>query len=216
MTLKNTNTALAMPRALPEGVTAYRNGLVIPPGTSHDEWLKIGTVLAGLVGSSMWLIGDWLAYGQESYRGLPGYERQQNEIYTKVAAETGFAEGTLKNAKCVCAAVNLSRRRDKLTYCQAQEIVGRTTPGQFDFWIAKATTPGPDGRFLTVKKLREELRMSKATHKPEPHDTGTTSPLLVTDQYVRDMLALNPAEFTPDQKKAHLRNLRPVLEALAP
>jgi hypothetical protein len=157
----------------------------------------------------MWMIGDWLAYGQEEYLGKPGHERLKNDTYAKVAEDTGYAESTLRDATWVCTAIPLSRRRDKLTYTHAKEIVGRTTPGQYEFWIARAIQPG-----VSAKQLREELRKAKAIYKPEPRDIGVKSSLFITDQYVREMLVLGPSEFRLALKQAHLRNLKPVLDAL--
>ena len=209
-----TTEVLSVSRVLPEGVVAYRNGLVLPDTLPKDQWIKIGAILTEMTASVMWLLGDWLAYGQSHYHGEEGFERIENGLYEKIAAETGFSEQRLRNAKWVASKVNLSRRRDKLTFCVAEEIVARATPNQYEYWIEKATNPGDAGRLPTVKQIREDLRKAKATYKPEPHDTGTTSTLAITDQYVRDMLALEPETFKSTLKQAHLRNLKPLLERL--
>jgi hypothetical protein len=163
----------------------------------------------------LWLLGDWLAYGQANYHGKEGFTRVENGLYEKIAEETGFSEQRLRNAKWVASSVNLSRRRDKLTFSVAEEIVARATPNQYEYWITKAITPGEDGRLPSQKRIREELRKSKAIYKPEPADTGTTTSLAITDQYVRDMLSLDPKSFKSALKQAHLRNLKPLLERLA-
>jgi hypothetical protein len=176
---------------------------------SYEEWSAIGRTLTQVAGAALWLIGDWLAFGQKQYHGLDGFKRMENERYSVVARDTGFAEGTLRNAKYICSAVNLSRRRDKLTFTHAQEIVGRAAPAQFDYWIDLVNKSD-----LTVKQLREALRKSKATYKSEPNDGGELTPLAITDQYCRDILVLVP-NFTPTQKREHLKNLEPVLRALS-
>jgi hypothetical protein len=162
-----------------------------------------------MAGAVLWLIGDWLAFGQEKYHGRDGYKRIENGIYAITAEETGFAEGTLRNAKYVCAAVNLSLRRDKLTFAHAQEIVGQTESGQFDYWSARVAHDG-----LTVKQLREQLRRSRSVHKDEPNDHGIVSPLAITDQYIRDLMPMVD-DFTPAQAREHLANLRPLLERIS-
>ncbi len=211
MLSKNTGTteALSVSTVLPEGCTAYRQGLVLKPGLSYDEWKGVGKTISRMAGSVMWLLGDWLAYGQAAYHGLEGFKRMENDRYAMVAEDTGFSEQRLRNAKWVCSAVDLSRRRDKLTMSHAEEIVGRSAPGQFDYWIDRVVKEG-----IPAKKLREMLRKSKSIHKIEPNDSGVTSPLAVTDQYVRDMLSVIP-KLTADQKKEHLRNLMPVIRGLS-
>lgn len=185
--------------------------MVLPAGISFDHWERLGRTLAELAGSTQWLMGDWLAYGEDHLKGEEGYKRVEHGLYTKMAQLTGLSEQRLRNAKWICTAVNLSRRRDKLTPAHAEEIVGRSTAGQFDFWIDRVQKED-----LSVKHLREQLRKSTAVHKTEPNDSGKVTPLVVTDQYVRDMMAFDPDKFTPAQKREHLKNLEPVLRALAP
>ncbi len=204
-----TTEALSVSRVLPDGCTAFRQGLVIPKALPLDQWERLGRQLAELAGSTQWLLGDWFAYGQETYHGVGEYQRIEHGIYAKMAALTGLSEQRLRNAKWVCSAINLSRRRDKLTPAHAEEIVGRSTPGQYDYWIDQVQKGD-----LTVKHLREQLRRSKSLHKPEPNDVGKVTPLAITDQYVRDILP-HLATMTPEQRREHLTNLKPVLEKLS-
>lgn len=185
MQSKNTDTtaALSVSRTLPDGCVAYRNGLQLPDNLTHEDWVRVGSQVTQLARASMWLIGDWLAYGQSHYHGKPGFERMANDVYAKVAEDSGFAEGTLRNAKCVCAAVNLSRRHDKLTFTHAQEIVGRAPAAQLDYWIKRAVGDG-----LSTRRLREELRKAKSQHRLEPNDTGTTTDIEWLRQVERDFL----------------------------
>jgi hypothetical protein len=211
MLSKNTapTEALSVSKVLPDGCVAYRNGLVLPEGLPHDEWQKIGKQITQLASASMWMIGDWLAYGQVAYKGLPGFERMENDRYSKVAADTGLAEGSLRNAKYICAAVNLSRRRDKLTFGHAQEIVGRVAPAQFDFWVDRAVSEG-----LSTKKLREELRKSTATHKPEPNDVGVTTDIEWLRQIERDFLHKAP-KWNPAMKLEALKIIKTMAGAVS-
>lgn len=204
-----TTEALSVSRVLPDGCLAYRNGLHIPAGLSFDQWQRLGAQLAELAGSTQWLLGDWFAYGQAEYHGLEGYQRVKDGVYAKMAAITGLSIQRLSNAKWICSAVHFSRRREKLTPTHAEEIVGRSAAGQHDYWIDRV-----EKEDLTVKQLRELLRKAKAVHKTEPNDTGKLTPLAITDQYVRDLMVLVD-KFTPDQKREHLANLKPLLAKLA-
>lgn len=178
---------------------------MIPDGTTHEQWEKIGSVLTELTGASTWMLGDWLCHGQKYHPSGQMFDG----VYAKVAADTGYAVQTLMNAKSVCLAIPLSRRREGLSYHHAVEIAGRAPLKDYDKWIKRATEPG-----VTVKQLRKELREAKAIYKPEENDTGVASSLTITDGFVRDMMALEPGSFRLALKQAHLKNLQPVLLAL--
>src|SRR5687767_11538908 len=45
--------------------TLTSTGLQIQAGATQDEWSKVGELLFRLEGSIQWLIGDWLAYGED-------------------------------------------------------------------------------------------------------------------------------------------------------
>lgn len=205
-----TTEALSVSRVLPDGCLAYRHGLALPSGLAFDQWEKLGRTIAELAGSSQWLLGDWLAYGHDNFHGKhDGYMRVEHGIYSKIARLTGLTEGSLRNAKWVCAAVKLSCRHDKLTFGHALEIVARASANQREFWISKVANEE-----MSTKVLREELRKAKSTHKPEPNDTGKVTPLAITDQYVRDLMPLVDG-MTPKQRQEHLTNLRPLIAKLS-
>jgi hypothetical protein len=195
--------------SLPSGVQTFRHGLVIAADMPYDAWLAIGTKLTEVTGATMWMLGDWLAYGQFNYDASHWGKRTPNELYARLATETGYAEGTLRNAKCVCQALPLSRRRDKLTFGHAQEIVGRTSEDQFDHWIERTVNEG-----LSQKGLREKLRKAAAIYKPEAHDTGTGSFLETSRQFSRDFLA-ECDSWTPKFRAEVVRILTPVMVKLS-
>jgi hypothetical protein len=112
---------------------------------------------------------------------------------------------TLTNAKYVCMKLPLSRRREKLTFSNAAEIVGRAPEAQHDYWIAKAVESD-----LSTRALREELRKSAAKYRAEPADTGRATILEQTRQYARDYLAA-AEKFTPALRAEVRRILEPVL-----
>lgn len=152
---------------LPFGVQAQRNGLVIPEGLSFDQWKMLGTRLLTLSHSVLFLLGDWLAYGEFAYRDNVWGKQLPAHIYEEVAEQTGFAEQTLADAKWICSKVDLSRRRDGLTLTKLREIVGGlgdgTAASQIDYWQERAVK-----EHMTVARLRTELRLSKARHRDDP------------------------------------------------
>lgn len=194
---------------LPTSCTATRHGLTLRPGLSREEWLGIGTRISELAGATPWVLGDFFAYGDQYYTDKSGAKRIPDGLYAIIATEIGCSEQTLRNAKCVCAALPLSRRRDKLTFSHAVEIVGRAEPKDFDKWIALVVESG-----LSTKALREKLRKTTAAYAPEANDQGTPSFLETARQFVRDYQSA-AEEFTPAYRKELAKILEPVLRDLA-
>ncbi len=64
----------------------------------EDEYLKISR--------QMWAIGDWLNYG----------ERRYGEMYAQAVDATGYENGTLRDAKWVSGAYELSIRIYNLSF----------------------------------------------------------------------------------------------------
>ena len=194
---------------LPKSCIVTRQGLTLKPGLTREEWLSIGTKVGDLAGATSWVLGDFLAYGDQFYLDAKGAKRIPDGLYAEIATRTGFAEQTLRNLKYVCAALPLSRRRDKLTFSHAIEIVSRVSDEkQREQWIDRVVEEG-----MSSKALREQIRKSQATHKEEPNDVGVSSFLETTRQYVRDFQAESSA-FTPAYRQELLKILAPVLRDL--
>ena len=192
----------------PSTSTSTPPGLELPDNLSHEQWLALGRRLAHDLKSSLWRVGDWLAYGQKFYTN--GEKKQiENGLYAKVAGDMDLSEQTLRNAKCVCLKLPMSRRRDKLTFSHAAEIVGRVPEGMYDYWIDRVIREE-----LPVKSLREMLRKTKAVHKDEANDGGTKSFLETARQFTRDFLS-ECDDWNPSMRREVQVILTPVLKKLA-
>jgi hypothetical protein len=86
--------------------TLTDSGLQIAENATRDDWGKIGDLLFKLEGSIQWLIGDWLAYGEELAYG---------DLISRVES-TGRNYDTVRNYMVVCRAFELSRRRYNLSF----------------------------------------------------------------------------------------------------
>lgn len=73
---------------------------------SLEQWQECGAFLKKAKGAVHFWIGDWLNYG----------EKRWGEKYLEAIEATGYDYGTLRNDKWIAARVDLSRRRDKLTF----------------------------------------------------------------------------------------------------
>lgn len=69
------------------GFTMTPTGLHIDERANPDDWHLVGEALLRLEGAIQWLIGDWLAYGED---------RQWGDA-TRLAEKLGRDEGTLHN-----------------------------------------------------------------------------------------------------------------------
>jgi len=80
--------------------------LEIPENTTFDEWLKIGEKLKYAYKFTKWAVGDWLNFG----------ERKYGEMFAQAMDDTGLEYHTLQNYKYVSGHVQISSRRDNLSF----------------------------------------------------------------------------------------------------
>lgn len=199
------------PSVSPPEVIEHDHGLTLAPGLDYDTWMSVGKKQATNAGASMWRLGDWLAYGQTTYKTQANGKRIfPDKLYAQIAAQIGANEITLRNAKIVCSRLALYRRRERLSFGHAQDIVSRAPEKDWDLWIARVVDEG-----LSVKVLREQLRKAKATYKPEQGDVGVVSILETYRQFVRDHAAITArTPLTPPMRRELLKILTPVLRDL--
>ncbi len=120
-------------------------GLVVKGRPTYDEWAACGQVLSHIEKGRMWWIGDWLRYGEQTY----------GEMYSQALDETGYEYGPLRNAKWVCGQIELSRRRDNLSFAYHQEVASLSEEEQ-ELWLNTAARER-----LSKQELREQIRQSK-------------------------------------------------------
>lgn len=143
-------------------VVVPRTGLRLPRRMTFDAWLDIGMHLSAVVASSAWCLGDWLAYGQDTYEGR----------YRDAVERTGLNYQTLRNYAWVARRFELSRRRDTLSFGHHAEVAALSDPEQ-DFWLRKAGECGwstSQLRRQVAASLRE--RSSDADSAAEPVNPG--------------------------------------------
>ena len=103
-----------------------RIGLLLPEDLPRETWEGYGVVLERLSQATLWWWGDWWRFGERAY----GESSSQ-------AAPTGYAVETLKNAAWVADRVELSRRRDDLSFSHHYEVAA-LPPAEQDHWLALA------------------------------------------------------------------------------
>ena len=100
--------ALWEDRTLISKVEITTTSLILDDSLSFDEWSKIGHSLQKANRAIHWWIGDWLRFG----------ERKYGEMYAQALEETPFEYLTLRNDVWVADAIELSRRRDNLSWAR--------------------------------------------------------------------------------------------------
>ena len=132
------------------GCKLSRIGLVFDNQVTYEQWEDSGRRLRMVEGSVLWWIGDWLNFG----------ERKWGEMYSQALDETDYDAGTLRNAKYVSSRVDLSRRRDNLSYSHHAEVASFEAKEQ-EKWLAKA-----EQKDWGHRELRQAIRDSKAIEAP--------------------------------------------------
>jgi hypothetical protein len=111
--------------------------------------------------SSQWWLADWLVYGQARFP----------DRYKQAVAETLLEYRTLRNYAVVARRVDMSRRRDKLSFQHHAEVAALPEPDQ-DLWLNRAERLG-----WSLSELRRQLRnaRSSAVEGQSARGRGTVS-----------------------------------------
>jgi hypothetical protein len=94
---------------------------------------------------SQWWLGDWVRYGTGRW----------GEKYKEAARITGYDVKTLRNIAYVAEQVDVSRRRDNLTWSHHAEL-SALEPQEQDRWLDLAAS-----QRMSVADLRIELRNAR-------------------------------------------------------
>lgn len=134
-------------------VLLTRVGLRIPAELSFEDWERAGHRLSGIVDSSSWCLGDWLAYGKQKYA----------DRYKKAINSAGLQYQTLRNYAWVSRQFELARRRPRLTFQHHAEVASLPHSDQ-DHFLDMA-----EREMWTTKQLRTHIRDGR---NDDPDETG--------------------------------------------
>jgi DNA modification methylase len=130
-------------------VKLSKTGMEIDGSLAYTEWESLGEELTEIEGAVQWWIGDWINYGEKEY----------GETYTQALDETGLDYQTLRNEKWVSSEIELSRRRDNLSWSHHAEIARLETEEEQDKFFNDA-----EKEKWSVQNLRREISEYK-NHK---------------------------------------------------
>jgi hypothetical protein len=127
--------------------TDATNAVAWVPAKDLDvrEWVLAGQRLGAMNRCSQWWLGDWIRYGTSRW----------GEKYKEAARITGYDVQTLRNIAYVAGQIEISRRRDNLTWSHHAEVCALEADEQ-ERWLDLAA----DQR-MSVADLRIELRSSR-------------------------------------------------------
>lgn len=123
-----------------------KTSLEIKSGATFEEWDKIGHTLKTFYRANKWWIGDWLNFG----------ERKYGETFSQALDETDFEYHTLQNYKYVANRIEMSRRRDNLSFSHHSEVAS-LEPKEQEKWLAMAEKEGWD-RAEMRRQIRDRNR----------------------------------------------------------
>ena len=92
--------------------TLLKNGLMAIGNPSFNQWLECGEFIKRANGAVHFWIGDWINFG----------ERKYGEKYSQALDESQYDYQTLRNDAWIARRVELSRRRDNLSFSHHADV----------------------------------------------------------------------------------------------
>lgn len=175
------------PTPLDSKVTLTRTGLQIAADLSFEEWQAMAGRFGAAMSSAAFVIGDWLVYGEDHFRGqlrLPGFEGEPTAPSRKVSAElynealrlTGLDRSTLANYAYVARSVPASLRNEQLSW-EHHKAVAKLEADDQRRWLQIALEEGDAALgFVPTRRLRKSITagrlLSPEEMTPDPADRG--------------------------------------------
>jgi N6-adenosine-specific RNA methylase IME4 len=125
--------------------------LSLPDDLSYEDWERVGETLGRIGRAHQWWLGDWLNFGEAAY----------GEKYTQAINETGYEYGPLRNIAWTSSSVEVSRRRDTLSFSHHAEVAP-LTPREQSGWLDKAEKFG-----WSVAELRKQIKTPPLLEAPD-------------------------------------------------
>lgn len=152
--------------------TVQKTGAIFDPQMSYEDWEKTGQTLRLGRETLKFVLGDWINFGEANY----------GERYAQAIDATDFDYDYLRNIAYVCRRVELSLRRDNLTFGHHQVVAPLDSEEQ-EYYLAMAEEEG-----LTRKELRERIQKDKADPEDPlpPVDPGSrryNANVIITSQF---------------------------------
>ncbi len=161
-------------------------GLRISADLSFEEWQGMAARFGAAMSSAAFVIGDWLVYGEDHFRGqqrLPGMEgelgpspRVSPELYGEALRLTGLDRSTLATYAYVARRVPSSLRNEDLSW-EHHKAVAKLEEDDQKRWLQIAFEQGEAQLgFVPTRRLRKSITagrlLTPAEMTPDPADRG--------------------------------------------
>lgn len=174
------------PARIDAKITLTRTGLQMAEDLSFQEWQSLASRFGAAMSSAAFVIGDWLVYGEDHFRGqqrLPGFEKEpvgsrrvSPEIYQEALRLTGLDRTTLMTYAYVARRVPSSLRNEQLSW-EHHKAVAKLTVDQQKQWLEIAETHGDEQLGpVSTRRLRKSITAGRLLAPEEmttdPADRG--------------------------------------------
>jgi hypothetical protein len=119
-----------------------KRGIRFNESITFEQWENVGKFWGEVRESKQFWIGDWSNAGEQKY----------GEKYAQAIDSTGYDYAVIANMRYVCSRVELSRRRENLSFEHHKEVAP-LEPEQQTQWLNTAESEN-----LNVKELRASVK----------------------------------------------------------
>ena len=174
------------PARIDPKISITRTGLQVTSDLSFEEWQSMASRFGAAMSSAAFVIGDWLVYGEDHFRGqkrLPGFEdesignsRVSTEIYNEALRLTGLDRSTLVTYAYVSRRVPSSLRNEQLSWEHHKAVAKLNEDGQ-QRWLRIAQDEGDEEYgAVATRRLRKSITAGRLLTAEEmisdPADRG--------------------------------------------
>ena len=155
-------------------VRVTETGIVFDGEVSFEQWAELGLKAGRLARTSLFLVGDWIVYGETRWNGGNRFEAMSEETrerYLVAMQATGLELQTLAKAAHVARTIPHDQRRLELTFEHHKEVAKIKDADERADWLRKAEKHG-----LSTRRLRVSIQLGRIAKehelKSDPADQG--------------------------------------------
>jgi site-specific DNA-methyltransferase (adenine-specific) len=155
-----------------DNVFFAKTGLIVTDAVDEETWRRVGMFIGKAEGAIHWWAGDYVLQSDARW----------GEKYDELEEITGLSQKTLRSDKSIANSIELSRRRDNLSFSHHAEVAA-LEPDEQDHWLDRAEQ-GDDGKPWSRSKLRFELyghKRKAALEAQEPVEISVDENLICGD-----------------------------------
>lgn len=168
-------------------VRVTETGLLFDGELTFEQWRAIGQKVGRVARTSLFLVGDWLTYGQNRWNGGQRFEKmdeEQSARYLEAMRETGLELRTLMDAAYVARNVPIAQRRPHLTFEHHKTVAKVKNETEREEWLKQTDKHG-----LSTRRLRKSILLGRVAKekemRPDEIDQGIDNHLTWINGLVR-------------------------------